>query len=151
MSDRLRYVHTNLIAHDWRRLARFYIEILHCTPLLPERNLEGDWLAEATGVPEARIQGIHLQLPGYGDQGPTLELFEYAQAAERPATTANRPGFGHLAFEVPDVEALRDEVIAAGGGALGATVCREIPDVGTITFAYLTDPEGNIIELQSWS
>jgi len=25
-----------------------------------------------------------------------------------------------------------------------------IPDAGTITFIYMTDPEGNIIELQRW-
>lgn len=144
-------MHTNLVARDWRKLARFYIETFGCTPLLPERDLEGAWLAKATGVPDARIRGIHLLLPGHGENGPTLEIFEYHNVKERPAVAANRPGFGHLAFEIPDVEALRKLVIAAGGGALGATTRREIPGVGTITFAYLTDPEGNIIEVQNRS
>jgi catechol-2,3-dioxygenase len=26
----------------------------------------------------------------------------------------------------------------------------DIPDAGIITFIYMTDPEGNIIELQKW-
>jgi hypothetical protein len=57
MSGQVRYVHTNLVAHDWRQLARFYVEVLNCKPLPPERDLEGDWLAQATGVQGARVHG----------------------------------------------------------------------------------------------
>jgi predicted enzyme related to lactoylglutathione lyase len=150
MNAGVRYVHTNLVARDWRQLVRFYVELFDCTPVPPERDLEGDWLAEGTGVPNARIRGMHLLLPGHGENGPTLELFEYDPAEERPAIAPNRPGFGHIAFEVPDVAAVREAVLAAGGSAVGATIRREIPGVGAITFAYLADPEGNIIEVQSW-
>ncbi len=38
-----------------------------------------------------------------------------------------------------------------GGGQLGEPVNVDIPEAGRITFAYATDPEGNIIELQKWS
>jgi hypothetical protein len=30
-------------------------------------------------------------------------------------------------------------------------VSLDIPNAGRVTFVYLTDPEGNIIELQHWS
>jgi predicted enzyme related to lactoylglutathione lyase len=63
----------------------------------------------------------------------------------------NRPGFAHLAFAVDDVAAARDAVLAAGGGVVGDVVSVAIPDAGQITFAYVTDPEGNVIELQHWS
>jgi len=63
----------------------------------------------------------------------------------------NRPGLAHLAFEVDDVEAARDAVLAAGGGRFGDLVTAEIAGAGRITFIYLTDPEGNIIELQKWT
>ena len=43
----------------------------------PERDLSGDWLDEATGIDASRIRGVHLRLPGFGTDGPTLELFEY--------------------------------------------------------------------------
>ena len=150
MTDQARYVHTNLVAQDWRKLARFYIDLFDCQPIPPERDLGGDWLARATGVPDARIRGIHLRLPGCGLEGPTLEIFEYDRAPERPGTAVNRPGFAHIAFAVQDVEATREAVIAAGGSAAGETVSREIAGSGTITFAYLADPEGNIIEVQRW-
>ncbi len=101
-------------------------------------------------MPGAEVRGVHLRLPGYGDDGPTLEIFQYNIAQKRPKTAINRPGLAHLAFEVDDVEAARDEVIAAGGECVGELVTVEIPGAGRITFVYLTDPEGNIIELQKW-
>ena len=119
-----RYVRTNLVARDWKRLARFYEEVLGCTPVPPERNLAGAWLEAATGVPEARIQGIHLRLPGCGDGGPTLEIFQYSPEAGRPTGAANRPGYGHIAFGVDDVPRAREAVLAAGGSAVGETVER---------------------------
>lgn len=146
-----RFVHTNLIALDWRRLADFYIQVFGCTLLSPERDLTGPWLEAATGVPGARIQGVHLQLPGYGDEGPTLEIFQYHSLAARPPTAVNRPGFAHIAFAVENVETARDAVLAAGGSAVGDEVSLKIPGAGTVTFVYVTDPEGNIIELQNWS
>lgn len=152
MSPNVRYTHTNLVAHDWRRLARFYEDILACTPVPPERDLSGDWIEQATAVPGAQIRGIHLRLPGHGDQGPTLEIFQYSpELAVAIPPAANRPGFGHIAFSVDDVELATRAVLAAGGGRLGKTVSREIPGAGSITFVYLTDPEGNVIELQKWA
>ena len=143
-----RYVHTNLVARDWKRLARFYEEVLGCTPVPPERNLAGAWLEAATGVPEARIQGIHLRLPGCGDGGPTLEIFQYSPEAGRPTGAADRPGYGHIAFVVDDVPRAREAVLAVGGSAVGETVTVPISGAGTITFAYVADPEGNVVELQ---
>jgi hypothetical protein len=43
-----------------------------------------------------------------------------------------------------------DEVMAAGGGSVGDLVALEIPGAGTVTLIYVTDHEGNIIELQKW-
>jgi predicted enzyme related to lactoylglutathione lyase len=148
MGMRARYIHTNIIARDWRRLAVFYEGVFGCTPVPPERELSGKWLERATGVPNAEIHGVHLRLPGYGENGPTLEIFQYTQLEERGKSSINRPGFAHIAFMVDDVVSARDAVIAAGGGVLGELVSTEIPGAGTIIFVYATDPEGNIIELQ---
>jgi predicted enzyme related to lactoylglutathione lyase len=151
MSFNAKYVHTNLVAQDWKKLARFYEEVFGCTPVPPERDLAGQWLEDCTGVPDVEIRGIHLRLPGYGEQGPTLEVFQYNHEEERPATAINRPGFAHIAFAVDNVEAAREAVLTAGGNTYGELVNVEIPGAGKITVVYLTDPEGNIIELQHWS
>jgi catechol 2,3-dioxygenase-like lactoylglutathione lyase family enzyme len=151
MIGNARFAHTNIIAQDWKRLARFYEQVFGCKPVPPERHLAGEWLEAATGVRGARIEGIHLRLPGYGNEGPTLEIFQYDDWADRSDTAINRPGLGHIAFAVDDVEAARRAVLEAGGGGLGEVVSVEIAKAGAITFVYLTDPEGNIIELQHWS
>ena len=141
----------NLIARDWKRLAAFYEEVFGCTIVPPERDLSGQWIEDCTAVAGARIRGAHLRLPGYGNEGPTLEIFQYDQEMEREQTRANHPGFVHMAFSVDDVESARDAVLAAGGNHFGKLVSVDIPDAGKLTVVYVTDPEGNMIELQRWS
>jgi predicted enzyme related to lactoylglutathione lyase len=145
-----RYTHTNVVARDWRRLAAFYQEVLGCVPLQPERHLTETWVAAATGVAGAEIHGQHLRLPGHGETGPTLEIFQYNFPAAGLVPSVNRPGLAHLAFAVEDVTATRAAVLAAGGGVVGEVVTTEIPQAGRIMLAYVTDPEGNVIELQRW-
>jgi predicted enzyme related to lactoylglutathione lyase len=148
MAINARYVHTNLVARDWKKLAHFYETVLDCAPVLPERDLSGQPLDAATGLQSAHIRGIHLRLPGGGATGPTLEIFQYDQLDDRGTASINSPGYAHLAFVVDDVEETRRAVFAAGGGNVGSVVAHEVAGVGTIKFAYLTDPEGNIIEVQ---
>lgn len=150
MAINARYTHTNLIARDWRKLADFYISVFGCQPVPPERHLTAPWVAEVTAVPGAQIHGMHLRLPGFGPDGPTLELFSYPQVAEGSHPAVNRPGFAHLAFLVEDVQAALDAVLAAGGSQVGKLVRVEVPGAGRLVFVYAADPEGNILELQKW-
>ena len=146
-----RYVHTNLVAHDWERLAAFYVRVFGCEPLEPRRDQRGEWLEKGTGVASAHLRGQHLRLPGHGADGPTLEIFQYDEVAPQDLPVANRAGFGHLAFGVDDVEVSLRAMIAAGGSAHGEVVRRQVEGVGELTFTYARDPEGNLIELQSWA
>jgi predicted enzyme related to lactoylglutathione lyase len=146
----IRYGHTNLVAHDWQKLAAFYIRVFQCEPLEPKRDLKGDWLERGTGVKNAHLRGQHLRLPGHGENGPTLEVFQYDEVVSQATPVANRAGFGHIAFAVDDVDDALRQVVAAGGAAYGAVVRRHVDGVGELTFTYARDPEGNLIELQSW-
>lgn len=150
MAVKTRFVHTNLVARDWERLALFYEQVFGCERLSPERDLSGEWLERGTGVRHARIRGVHLRLPGYGPGGPTLEIFQYQEQIPSEPPVPNRPGFGHIAFAVEDVKAARDAVLTTGGSEIAPIVSAEIPGAGTVTFVYVADPEGNIIELQQW-
>ena len=62
----------------------------------------------------------------------------------------NRPGLAHLAFEVAAVDEARREILAAGGQAVGEVVTLTTSAGTQVTWCYVTDPEGNIIELQAW-
>lgn len=145
------YAHTNIIAADWKKLSRFYEDVFGCTPAAPPRKFSGAWVAAGTGVANAELEGQHLRLPGVGPTGPTLEIFTYTASLPRAEPRANRIGFGHLAFLVDDVAALLERAIEHGGKAVGEVVTHDIEGRGRFTFAYATDPEGNILELQSWA
>lgn len=146
----MKYTHTNIISHDWRQLANFYIQVFDCKIVPPIRNQSGDWLSRGTGVKNAHLRGAHLLLPGYGENGPTLEIYQYANIVSQAPVVPNQRGFGHLAFEVADVAATLNAVEEYGGSRLGEITKRRIPDVGVITFIYARDPDGNLLELQSW-
>jgi catechol 2,3-dioxygenase-like lactoylglutathione lyase family enzyme len=146
-----RYVHTNLIANDYNALSRFYCEVFGCTPVPPERCFNGKDLDAGTGIAGAELRGVHLRLPGFGENGPTLEVFNYSIEEDRQPAAVNRPGYGHIAFSVPDVGKGRDDVLAAGGRTVGEIVTLEVQTGARVTWCYVTDPEGNVIELQSWS
>lgn len=151
MISGVRYGHTNLIGRDWRALAGFYERVFGCTPVPPERDYAGPTLESGTGVPGSTLKGVHLRLPGHGPEGPTLEIYTYSVAADGPSPRVNRPGFGHIAFVVTSVPDARREVLEAGGGVVADVVTLTTAAGGRVTWCYVTDPEGNIVELQSWS
>jgi predicted enzyme related to lactoylglutathione lyase len=150
MSIAAKFVHTNLIAENWRALVSFYEETFGCVPVPPERDFQGERLEAGTGIHGARLRGVHLRLPGFGDDGPTLEIFNYNILEGRARSVVNRPGYGHIAFSVTDVASARAAVLQAGGRAVGEIVTLQTATGARVTWCYVTDPEGNIIELQSW-
>ncbi len=147
----MRYAHTNIAARDWEKLAQFYIDVFECKVKPPKRDLKGLWLDRATGLKNARQFGVHLSLPGHGDNPPTLEIFSYDEFIDKTDDVmANTIGFTHIAFEVEDVKTILKKALEHGASMLGEVVENKIDGVGTINFTYFRDLEGNIIEIQSW-
>jgi predicted enzyme related to lactoylglutathione lyase len=130
------FAHVNIAAQNWRALANFYIDVFGCEPAGPERDLS---------------KGQHLRLPGHGPEGPTLEIFQYEAMEPRPDMHANTPGLTHLCFRMDDVAACAERFIQRGGSPVGPLTVSEVAGVGTLTFQYMRDPEGNIVEIQNWS
>jgi GNAT superfamily N-acetyltransferase len=73
-------------------LASFYQEVFGCTPVPPERHLAGPELEAGMGLSGARVSGIYLRLPGWGDAGPTLEIFQYGELGPDLPRAVNGPG-----------------------------------------------------------
>lgn len=146
----MRYVHTNIIAKDWKKLSLFYQKVFGCRPVPPPRDLRGEWLDKLTGIQNAHISGEHLALPGYDGGFPTLEIFSYDNVATENCKAINCVGLAHLAFEVDDVAAVLQRLRQEGGEQVGELIETEYPGQVTAAFVYAKDIEGNIIELQSW-
>ena len=147
----IKYVHTNIISKDWKKLADFYINVFDCKPIHPQRDIKGKWLDKGTGVEDAHIKGIHLRLPAYGENSPTLEIYEYSKIIDSERSYANKQGFGHIAFHVDDINFVLKNALENGAVKIGELSRQSIEGVGLLTFIYIQDPEGNIIELQNWS
>ena len=146
----MRFAHTNIVANDWKSLYDFYVNVFACRVKPPKRKLSGQWLDQATGLTNAGLEGVHLLLPGHGDNGPTLEIFTYEDMHHSNRIMANYTGFTHIAFEVQDVDETLALALENGGQLLGEVTEREVDGVGNLKFVYFRDPEGNIVELQNW-
>lgn len=147
----MRFAHTSIAAKNWKMLSEFYIDVFDCKIKPPARKLSGSWLDHGTGLKDARLEGVHLLLPGHGEKGPTLEIFSYKEMHERNPIMANYIGLTHIAFEVYDVEQTLNEAIKNDGQSLGNVTEKTIDGVGELKFVYFRDPEGNIVEIQSWN
>jgi predicted enzyme related to lactoylglutathione lyase len=146
-----RFGHVNVIARDWQKLADFYEAVFGMQIVPPLRDYRGPDLEAGTGITGAALRGAHLRLPGLGPDGPTLEIYQYESGPAGLPAAANRPGYQHIAFAVPDVPAAREAVVSAGGRKVGAIVTATTADGRRVTWTYVTDPEDNIVELQSWA
>ena len=149
--DNARFGHVNVTSANWRRLAEFYGDLFGCEVVPPERDYRGPDLEAATRVAGAHLTGAHLRLPGHGDTGPTIEIYQYDAVEPSREPRVDRAGWGHVAFQVPDVEAALDAVVAAGGSRFGDVVTLTTSSGSRVTWCYAADPDGNLLELQAWS
>jgi glyoxylase I family protein len=91
------------------------------------------------------IRGLMLKLPG----GGRLELFEHPSSdggltPESPLAALATRGYGHFAVGTPDIDAVWARALEAGG--VEKVSPRPSPEPG-VRFAFLADPEGNLVEL----
>lgn len=117
-------------------------------------DAQRDWYQRAFGFDTARpfeiapvgLRGVFL----LGPDDLALELLERqgSQAVNLPATTPPDAllsrGWAHVCLRVADVDAVFTRLIDAGAGTLSAP--GDSPEPG-VRFAFVTDPEGNLIEL----
>jgi lactoylglutathione lyase len=91
------------------------------------------------------IRGVMLTHPS----GSRLELFEHSESV--PGVLASGPieahatrGYSHFAVAAPDIDEAFATALAAGATAVIEP--RPSPEPG-VRFAFVADPEGNLVEL----
>lgn len=128
-----------------------FLKVFDCRPLEHILHLSGVWLEKLTKLPDCKIEGIHLELPGYTDD-PTLEIFSYQPENTNGATQQlNSFGLAHLAFHVDNIKEILEKLIAYKGRQYGEIMFHKYPEIGTLSVVYASDPDGNFIEIQHWS
>lgn len=110
------------------------------------------WYADALGF---ELQ-LAFELPGNARgamlrsaDGARMELFEVAEPStgrgwQEPHTAIHTAGYGHVAFEVDDIDGVFAAVLAAGGSQVWAP--RPSPEPGR-RMAFVHDLDGNLVEL----
>ena len=91
------------------------------------------------------IRGVMLRL----ESGGRLELFERPGSAgglraDDPLSALATRGYGHFAVCAPDIESVYARALDAG--AVEKISPRPSPEPG-VRFAFVADPEGNLVEL----
>jgi lactoylglutathione lyase len=130
---RIAFDHVGLSVADLEAAAAFY-----ATAFGFERQL-------AFELSPHPIRGVMLTHP----QGFRLELFEHSasvpglQAATPIEAHATR-GYNHFALRSSDIDVLWERAIEAGASAVMPPA--DSPEPG-VRFAFLADPEGNLVEL----
>ncbi|MGX2953806.1 VOC family protein [Shewanella sp. JL219SE-S6] len=118
----MKYIHTNLTVENLEMMSNFYQRVFDCIPVRDSDDLDGQWVEEITNVKEAAIRYVHLTLPGFGENGPELELIQYQNEISQPQKISNCSGYGHLAFSVANIQETLNKILAAGGGTIGKVV-----------------------------
>lgn len=111
------------------------------------------WFCDVFGLkPELtlRVEALDLDIEMliHPEHGYRLELLHRpGSEADKPASPAEaalREGYGHIAFEVTDVDAAYGRAVARG--ARPVVPPGPAPEPGA-RMAFIADPEGNLIEL----
>jgi catechol 2,3-dioxygenase-like lactoylglutathione lyase family enzyme len=136
--------HTGFTVSDIDRSVAFYRDVLGLR-LVRRQAGTASYLATVTGFEGVRLE-IALLQPAAG--GSMLELLQYVSHPAPPTDRAtNRPGNGHLCFEIDDVR-----VACAELRRRGVTLISEPAEITAGAHAggmavYLRDPDGFTVEL----
>jgi lactoylglutathione lyase len=139
----IRVSHVAIAVTDLSASLRFYTEGLgfEAGPCFES----GDEVAAVSEVePPVRMRSQYLTKDGF-----RLELMDWETPPVRGVASRfrNQRGLTHLSFEVDDIVAVEERLLALGGHRLDdarATVEREPADISLV---FLTDPDGTRIEL----
>ena len=128
--------HTGLAVADLAAARAWFCDVFGLKPELTLRVEALDLDIEMLIHPEHGYRLELLHRPGTADRG-------HRKPAD-PAEAALRAGYGHIAFDVTDLDAAYQR--ATGKGARPVMPPCQSPEPG-VRMAFVADPEGNLIEL----
>jgi catechol 2,3-dioxygenase-like lactoylglutathione lyase family enzyme len=130
------------------------LNVHHTSLSVADLDAQRAWYQHVLGLAEV-VEEFQLAEPAVrtavlqSSSGVRLELIERAGASRTrayadPLDAASTLGFGHWALSVRDLDAAFAAIVAAGGLAVWPPADAVQPGA---RFAYVKDPEGNLIEL----
>lgn len=134
--------HTGFVVKDVEASAEFYMNVIGLKEVA-RRERDGGPISDVVGYENTHLKAVLLGLDENGSH--ILELVQYIrpEASDRPTEERAVLGASHLCFDVDDINATFDAMIASGAKKLNRPV--EVSPGRVV--CYLQDPDGNWIEL----
>lgn len=141
-----RFHHAAVVVSSLARSIEFYQRLFGGSIEMRLDDVREAEIAQLHGLDRARFDLVYI---GYG--GARIELFQFHDPlpGEPAHLAANEIGSTHLAFEVPDVRKAYERLTEEGVTFARAPVQVEKADGGRLELVFLSDPDGNRIELLS--
>jgi lactoylglutathione lyase len=137
--------HTGFTVSDLERSLAFYRDLLGMH-VVNKQDTTAPYVGTVTGFPGAHLKIAHLKVTP--DDSHTLELLQYVSHPGEPTDRAtNRPGNGHLAIRVDDLQAWYDRLKAHGVEFRSEPVPVTTGMNAGAYAVYMRDPDGFTIEL----
>jgi glyoxylase I family protein len=136
--------HAGLAVADLGAAAAWFCDVFG---LVPELSLKVDAIDLSIEMLIHPAFGYRLELlhrPGTGPGGGTGSGGGPGGQPANPAEAALRAGYGHVAFDVDDLDGAYDRAVTRG--ARPVMPPGPSPEPG-VRMAFVADPEGNLIEL----
>ena len=130
----VRFDHVGLTVADLAAEASWFCDVFGLVPELTLRVEALDLSIEMLVHPAYRYRLELLHRPGSTARGKPVT----------PAEAALREGYGHVAFDVTDLDAAYERAVARG--ARPVMPPGPSPEAG-VRMAFVADPEGNLVEL----
>lgn len=149
--------HLGLIVGDLDTMDRFYSEVIglqRVSELLVEDALVSSGSEGAIIIADLDalmgVNGTRIQIRQFSDPRHQ-QFFELIHYPDHPAEAVNRSltgplGLGHLGLSVPAIDAVLERMVQHGLGSL-VSGPQALPEFGGTRYAFLKDPEGNLVEL----
>lgn len=137
--------HTGFTVSNLERSLAFYRDLLGMH-LVHQQETDAPYVGTVTGFPGARLRTAHLKVTP--EDSHTLELLQYVSHPGEPTDRAtNRPGNGHLAIRVDNLQEWYERLKAHGVEFRSEpTAVTAGMNVGARA-VYMRDPDGFTIEL----
>lgn len=143
--------HVGLTVPDLETASRFLEEALGAIPLYDLQALDAPPMAGAEAETQLGLPSgskvVHMRLLRVGE-GPSIELFQFADALQRGAATLPDYGLQHFALYVDDIDEAAARFEAAGGELLSSPNALVGPEAAPRNrWLYGRAPWGTLIEL----
>src|SRR5688500_17897372 len=141
MSPVRRFDHVGITVADLDRAIEFFVGL--GLEVEGRMFMEGEFVDTVIGIPGSRSEIVMLRPP---DGGAGLELSSFSRPDHEPGSSdamSNELGLRNVAFEVDDLQAIVDRLLADGYGLVGGI--GQYEDIWRMT--YVRGPEGIIVAL----